>query len=48
LKLLSECGFPAARLEIEVTEDAWVLDFTMRAREKFPGGMPPIGGRAGM
>lgn len=27
LKLLSECGFPAARLEIEVTEDALVADF---------------------
>lgn len=29
LGLLSECGFPAARLEVEVTEDALVLDFTM-------------------
>lgn len=27
LRLLSESGFPAARLEIEVTEDALVLDF---------------------
>jgi hypothetical protein len=33
LKLLSECGFPAARLEIEVAEDAWALDFTMWARK---------------
>jgi len=29
LRLLSECGFPAARLEIEVTEGALVQDFTM-------------------
>jgi len=29
LGLLSQCGFPAARLEIEVTEDALVRDFTM-------------------
>jgi diguanylate cyclase (GGDEF)-like protein/PAS domain S-box-containing protein len=28
LRLLAECGFPAARLEIEITEDALVLDFT--------------------
>jgi diguanylate cyclase (GGDEF)-like protein/PAS domain S-box-containing protein len=27
LKLLSECGFPAGRLEIELTEDALVRDF---------------------
>ncbi len=29
LKVLSECGFPATRLEIEVTEDALVTDVTM-------------------
>ncbi|HVK80397.1 MAG TPA: EAL domain-containing protein [Verrucomicrobiae bacterium] len=27
LKVLAECGFPAARLEIEITEDALVGDF---------------------
>jgi diguanylate cyclase len=27
LKVLSECGFPPARLEIEITEDALVADF---------------------
>lgn len=27
LKVLAECGFPPARLEIEITEDALVADF---------------------